>query len=163
MANNRTYQKGYYELKYPHKYKGMSKPYFKSSYEQRMMYWLDVNNKVLEWSYEPSYIEYLNHVPTNSPDWMRDLVDFKVHKYYVDFYAKLVDNDNNVVTYILEIKPFIQTQIPKEPKKKTKKSIQKFYNEMKEYIKNANKWEAAEKYAHQKGYKFAVLTENELF
>jgi hypothetical protein len=34
---------------------------------------------------------------------------------------------------------------------------------MKEYIKNANKWEAAEKYAHQKGYKFAVLTENELF
>ncbi len=163
MANNRTYQTGYYEMKNPKKYVGKSKPYFKSSYEQRMMFWLDVNNNVLEWSYEPQYIEYLNQVPTNSPDWMRGLVDFKVHKYFVDFYAKLLDNNGKEVKYLLEIKPHIQTQIPTEPKRKTKKSIKKFYSDMQEYIKNSNKWEAAEKYAHQKGLNFTVLTERHLF
>ena len=140
-------------MKYPQKYKGKVNPYYKSSYEQRMMYWLDMNNKVLEWAYEPQYIDYISQVPPSSPDWMKALVDYKTHKYYVDFYAKLIDNDGNVVTYILEIKPHCQTIIPKEPKNKSKKRIQRFYNEMKEYIKNANKWEAAEKYASQKGIK----------
>lgn len=163
MANNRTYKTGTYEMKHPEKYVGKSKPYFKSSYEERMMYWLDMNNKVIEWSYEPQYIEYLNQVPTNAPDWMRALVDFKVHKYFVDFYAKLVNNEGQQVRYILEIKPHVQTIMPTEPKRKTKKSIKKFYNDMKEYIKNSNKWDAAENYANQKGLNFTVLTEKQLF
>jgi outer membrane translocation and assembly module TamA len=34
---------------------------------------------------------------------------------------------------------------------------------MKEYLKNSNKWKAAEDYAKQRGYNFTVLTERDLF
>ena len=159
----REYKKGEYPLKNPKKYIGKCKPYYKSSYEQRMMYWLDENTKVLEWSYEPHYIEYLSHTPSNYPEWANALTDNSIHKYFVDFYAKLLDSSGNVVTYILEIKPYIQTIKPIEPKNKNKKNVKRFVEETKEYIKNMNKWEAAENYASQKGIKFTVLTERDLF
>ena len=162
MAKKRVFQNGEYNLKYPQKYVGKSKPHYKSSYEYRMMYWLDENAKVIEWSYEPQYIEYVSHTKPNSPDWTKALVDNKIHKYFVDFYAK-INTNHGVVNYILEIKPFIQTIPPNEPKRKTKKAMKRYLEEMKEYIKNGNKWEAASDYANKKGLKFTVLTERDLF
>lgn len=161
--NKRVYKTGDYPLKNPHKYVGKTKPHYKSGFENRMMYWLDENNKVIEWSYEPHYIEYLSSTPSNSPEWIKSLVDDKIHKYFVDFYAKLKDNNGNIVTYLLEIKPYAQTLLPLEPKKKTKKSVKRYVEDMKEYVKNSNKWKAAEEYAKQRGYNFTVLTERDLF
>ena len=161
--NNRKYISGTYELKNPNKFLGKSKPIYKSSYEWRMMYWCDLNKKVLEWSYEPLPIEYTFSVPFDAPEWMKSLVDFKVHRYYVDFYAKIVDNNGHIQKYMLEIKPFNQTMVPTEPKRKTKKAQKKFLEEMKEFIKNSNKWNAADKFFQKRGLKFQVLTENDLF
>lgn len=161
--NNRTYLTGVYELKNPGKFIGKNKPYYKSSYEWRMMYWCDMNANVLEWAYEPLPIQYVFQVPYDSPQWMKNLVDFKTHRYYVDFYAKIVDKDGIVQKYMLEIKPANQTIVPQEPKKKTKKSLRKFFNAMQEYIKNCNKWSAADEIFKKKGYKFQVLTEQDLF
>jgi hypothetical protein len=64
---------------------------------------------------------------------------------------------------MLEIKPFNQTMVPQEPKRKTKKAMKKFLDEVKEFIKNSNKWNAADKFFQRKGMKFQVLTENDLF
>lgn len=161
--NNREYKKGYYELKHPEKYKGKSAPYYKSSYEWRMMYWCDLNNRVKEWSYEPFPIPYVFTVPRDAPMWMQNLVDHQQHNYYIDFVAKIVENDGKVYTYLLEIKPFGQTIMPAEPKKKTKKSLEKFFGNMKEYIKNKTKWEAARTYSNKHEFKFVVLTERDIF
>ena len=55
-------------------------------------------------------------------------------------------------------KPAKKTKPPKKPKRQTKSYL---YESM-EYVKNQNKWEAAKKYADERGWKFIVLTENEL-
>ena len=161
--NNRKYVSGLYELKHPEKYLGTKQPIYKSSYEWRMMYWCDLNINVIKWSYEPVPIEYTFSVPENAPDWMKNLVDFKVHRYYVDFYAKVKDSYGNIQEYMLEIKPYNQTQVPKEPKKKTQKSLKKFFSDMQEFIKNSKKWEAAKNTLTKRNIKFQVLTERDLF
>lgn len=161
--NNRKYVSGLYEMKNPGKYLGNKKPYYKSSYEWRMMYWCDLNKNVLKWSYEPFPIEYVFQVPPNAPEWMKNLVDFRTHKYYVDFYAKIVDVNGKSQDFMLEIKPHNQTVMPKEPKRKTKKSLKKFFTEMQEFIKNTNKWAAADLKFGKQGIKFQVLTEQDLF
>lgn len=161
--NNRKYNTGYYELKNPNKYLGTDKPYYKSGFEYRMMYWCDLNINVIEWNYEPFPIDYIFQVPATAPKWMKELVDFKKHRYYMDFYAKIREDNGNVQRYMLEIKPDVQTSQPVEPKKKTKKAVANFMLNMKEYIKNCNKWTAAEQFCNQKGYIFKVLTENNLY
>ena len=161
--NNRKYVKGYYTPKYPEKYKGTSAPYYKSTYEWRTMFWLDMNKRVVEWSYEPFSIPYNFTVPQNPPLWMQNLVDHNTHEYYIDFVAKILENDGKIYTHLLEIKPYGQTIMPSEPKKKTKKSLEKFFTNMKEFIKNKNKWKAAEEYSDKRGFKFSVLTERQIF
>ncbi len=163
MSNNRKYEKGYYKPKYPEKYKGVSEPYYKSSYEWRVMYWLDTNKNVVEWNYEPFSIPYNFTVPPEAPLWMQNLVDHKSHEYYIDFVAKIVNKNGITETHVLEIKPYGQTIMPAEPKKKSKKSLEKFFNNMKEYIKNSCKWKAAEEYSKKRGFTFGVLTEKEIF
>ena len=162
MAKN-EYTKGFYDPKIPAKYKGKSRPYYKSSYEWRMMYWCDMNAKIKSWSYEPIAIPYTFSVPQNSPIWMQNLVDYKQHQYHIDFVIDIEENDGKVYTYLIEVKPYGQTIMPSEPKKKTKKSLEKFLGYMKEYIKNQNKWAAAKEYCQQRNYKFTVLTERDIF
>jgi hypothetical protein len=59
---------------------------------------------------------------------------------------------------LVEIKPAVQTAPPKFTGKKTKRYI----NEGMSYVKNMNKWTAAESYAKDRGWKFAIWTEKEL-
>ena len=60
---------------------------------------------------------------------------------------------------LIEVKPFKQTLEPKVQQKKTKGYIY----EVKEYVRNQAKWEAAKEWCLDRGYEFKVLTENELF
>lgn len=163
MANNRVYKTGDYSLKNPSKYKGSKTPRYKSSFEERIFWWCDMNENVLEWSYESIPIQYDFIVSETAPLHEQQLVDGQSHRYFPDVLAKIKDNDGNIVNYILEIKPYSQTIKPTEPKKKTKKSWNKYLNALQEYLKNAKKWEAAEKYAKSKGMIFRVITERSLF
>ena len=65
---------------------------------------------------------------------------------------------DNKETYLIEIKPKAQTQPPKKRSRKTKRYI----NEQLDYIKNQDKWEAADQFARHKGWKFQVWTEETL-
>lgn len=163
MANNRVYQTGEYLLQNPQKYKGTKKPAFKSSFEHRVFFWCDMNLNVLEWEYEPFYIEYLFETDSQAKQYEKDLVDNKVHKYYPDVVAKIKLGDGTIETFIIEIKPYSQTVRPSEPKKKSKKSMNKFLNAMQEFLKNAKKWEYANIYAKKHSMKFQVLTERSIF
>lgn len=102
---------------------------------------LDADKDVLKWSSEEVVIPY------------KSIVDGQWHRYFPDFWVK----DRNG-EYILEVKPFHQTIPPQPSKKRTKRYI----NEVATYGTNLSKWDAAKKYCAAKGWRFQLMTENEL-
>lgn len=139
--------KGKYRVNYPKKYKGdINEIIYRSSWELKFMKWCDLNPSVLEWGSETMIIPY------KSP------VDKKIHRYFVDFFIKIKDKDNLVQKYLVEIKPEKFTKPPAIPKRKTKRFIQEVFN----YGINQAKWKYADNYCLNRGWKFLVLTENDL-
>jgi hypothetical protein len=120
---------------------------FRSSFERKFFLWADSNPNVLEWGSENIIIPY------KSP------VDDRWHRYYVDNYVVLKEGAN-IVKYLVEIKPYKQTIPPVISKRKKKSTL---IYESTQWAINQAKWEAAEKYAKSKGYKFIKITEKELF
>ena len=76
-----------------------------------------------------------------------------MHRYFVDLLIEM----NNGDIFLVEIKPKNQTKPPKK-RRKTKKYI----NEVLTYVKNQDKWQAANKFAEHKGWKFQIWTEDTL-
>ena len=74
------------------------------------MIFCDSTQSILKWASEEIIIPYFYSI------------DKKVHKYYVDFIMQLKENDGSLKTYMIEIKPYIQTIEPKK-RKCTKKYI----------------------------------------
>ena len=110
------------------------------------MIFCDSTQSILKWASEEIIIPYFYSI------------DKKVHKYYVDFIMQLKENDGSLKTYMIEIKPYIQTI---EPKKR--KCTKKYIKELVEWEKNKSKWLSADKYAKDKNWEFKILTEKELF
>lgn len=135
--------KGRYTIKNPDKYAGDAKKViYRSLWERNAFRWCENNPKVKLWNSEEVVVPYVSSV------------DKKLHRYYVDL---LIQMDNKK-TYLIEIKPKKETQPPKPRSRKTKK----FINEQLTYIKNNDKWEAADQFAKHKGWKFQVWTEETL-
>ena len=138
--------KGRFIPKNPQKYAGdASNIIWRSTWEQRVMTWLDLNDSIIYWSSEELVIKYL------SP------VDNRVHRYFPDFIVKVRKKDNLVATYVLEVKPEYQT---KEPVKKRK--TKKFLQESITYAINQAKWKAADEFCKDRGWEFKVITEKDL-
>ena len=139
--------KGYYRPKNPKKYKGdASNIIYRSSWERRCMIYFDQNPNILEWQSEEFAIPY------------RSPIDGKVHRYFPDFLIKVKNTKGLVETHLIEVKPFYQTQPPKQPSRKSKK----FITEVKTYGINTAKWKYAQEYCKDRGWKFQIITENEL-
>jgi len=81
--------------------------------------------------------------------------DNKPHRYYMDFFFKVREKTGKIVDYIVEIKPFKETQVPKKGK-----NLITYKKQTETYLKNIRKWEAAINWAFQYGYKFRLLTDN---
>ena len=138
----RTY-KGKYTVKNPKKYKGdLDKVIYRSNWEHQVMIYLDEHSGVSQWNSEDFIIPYYYDV------------DKKWHKYHMDFWIKFT----NGKVLLVEVKPKKQTEPPKAKNPKSKRSL----NEVFAYIKNRNKWEAAEQVAKDNGYGFDIWTEIEL-
>ncbi len=139
--------KGKFSPKNPKKYKGDSTNIiYRSSWELKAMKYFDANPSILSWASEELLIPYL------SP------LDQKMHRYFPDFVVEILKKDGFKQIYVLEVKPFKQT-IP--PEKRGKKSG-RFLAEAKTYSINQQKWKAADIFCQQKGWKFMLVTENEL-
>lgn len=139
--------KGYFKAKYPKKYKGNpTNIIYRSSYELKLMMYLDRNSNVLQWASEEFYVPY------KSP------IDGKVHRYFPDFWVKKRNNKGITETIVIEVKPKKFT-MPPTPKSKVSKQ---YLYEVKEWGRNQAKWEAANKYCKHKGWKFLIVTEKEL-
>lgn len=146
MLTDKTY-KGWFRPKNPKKYNGDSKNIiYRSSWEFRVMKWLDENSSVIWWSSEELVIPYI------SP------IDEKYHRYFPDFVAKIKKKDGSIKIYVIEVKPFAQTQKPVQKKRKT----EKFLREAATYAVNQEKWRAADVFCQKQGWEFMILTEKQL-
>ena len=111
----------------------------------------DNNNNVLQWNSESFVIPY--YYP----------VDQKVHRYFVDVAATFKQANGGTKTFLIEIKPYAETKPPAEPKRKTKKALERYKNQILTWEKNKAKWKAAREYCKKHGLEFMIITEKELF
>jgi len=133
---------GRYRIKNPSKYKGdPTNVVYRSLWELYCFQWADRSKDVTAWSSEEVVVPYIYEATNTS------------HRYFVDLYLEWKGE-----TYLIEIKPKKETSKPEYPGKRTKR----YLSESLTYIKNQNKWEAAEVYASRRGWKFEVWTEETL-
>lgn len=118
----------------------------RSSWEYKVMLFLDRHKDVLTWSSEEKVIPYM------SP------VDKQIHRYYPDFLAQFRQRDGSIKNVMIEVKPSKQTVAPQKPKRMTRRFIQ----EVQTYAVNEAKWKAATHWCKQNGFEFQLITEKEL-
>lgn len=142
--------KGIFKPKNPAKYKGnFSNIIYRSSYELRLMSYLDAHPNIIEWSSEEIIIPY------------RSPIDNKMHRYYPDFYVKKINDKGLIETLLIEVKPKTQTQQPL-PLKVSAKPTKKYLREVMNWGINTAKWKAAENFCIKKDWKFIIMTEKDL-
>ena len=131
----------------PQKYKGDYKNItYRSSWEKKVMIWLDKNSSIISWSSEEVIVPY------KSP------ADGKWHRYFVDFYVQVKTIDGQLKSELWEVKPKKQTTEPKVKKRITKQYI----NEVVTWSVNQAKWAAANEFCKDRGWAFRILTEDHL-
>lgn len=146
MKNHKTY-KGKYKPQHPEKYRGdPSNIVYRSSWERRVMVWLDTNSNVLEWGSEEFSIPYVK--PT----------DNRIHRYFPDFYAKMRAKDGKIKTVVLEVKPEKETIEPVKKKRLTKQYVE----EVVTWGVNKAKWDSAKRFCDDRGWEFQLITERHL-
>jgi hypothetical protein len=150
-SRNRKYSQGYYKPVNPDKYVGdLSKIIYRSSWEYRFMRYCDLTPAVQKWSSEPRAIKYY------SP------IDQKMHDYYVDFYLR-VDKHGKMQDFLAEVKPNKALSKPILENRATMKRLQEYNEQLRTWIINKAKFEAAKAFADSIGYKFVLVTEEFLF
>ena len=138
--------KGRFQPKNPKKYNGNSSNIiFRSSWELRVMKYLDESPNIIWWASEELKIPY------KSP------IDNKIHRYFPDFVIRVKQKNGTEKTLVLEVKPLSQTKMPKQ-RRKTKQ----FIAESATYAVNQEKWRAADIFCKEHGWEFKIITEKEL-
>lgn len=139
--------KGYFRPKNPSKYKGDPKNIvYRSSWELKLMGYLDGHPDVLEWSSEEIIVPY------------RSPIDGKPHRYFPDFWVKKRAADGTVEVALIEVKPLKETMAPQPQTKITKR----YLREVATWGVNQAKWKAAEAYCADRNWKFVKMTERNL-
>jgi len=128
--------------RFPEKYVGDAENImWRSSWEHRVMIWLDSRSAVEKWGSEEIKIAYIK--PT----------DGQVHTYIPDFFAKIKDKDGVVKHWVIEIKPRHEAEEKYAKHERAKEAL----------IVNNAKWKAAQIFCEQNGMEFLVLTEKSIF
>lgn len=125
----------------------------RSSWELIFCRWADNNPSVIEWASETISIPYIDQTE-------RDYRGMpKKRRYFPDFILRVRNRENNIDTWVVEIKPEKETRPPRLSKVKSQKT--KVY-ESKVWATNSAKWKAAEEFCRRRGWYFKILTERDL-
>ena len=136
------FAQGRFDMKNPEKYVGTKTPLARSSWEFVFMRMLDEHQGVEKWASESIQIPY--RCPLTGK-----------HTIYVrDFFIVYNDINGGKHDEVVEVKPLNQTKIENVGKSQ--------YNQQ-QYVKNMAKWEAANAWCKQKGVKFRVVNEGDIF
>ena len=125
------------------KFKGKYPIIFKSKLEAKMMLYLDNNQNVKSWTYEPLPIPYIDKSDNN-----------RRKNYYLDFAAEMYIN-NRMRRIWIEVKSKAET---KKPRKNRKGVL--IVEQVRTYVQNLCKWSAAKKLAKQRNAEFMIVTED---
>jgi hypothetical protein len=136
------FAQGKYKIKNPEKYVGTKAPTYRSSWELVFCKMLDEHPGVQNWASESIQIPY------------RDPLTGKQTIYVPDFFIVYVDKNKKKHAELIEVKPDSQTRL---------ESVGKSRYNQEQYIKNLAKWEAATAWCKQKGIRFRVVTEHDIF
>jgi hypothetical protein len=138
---------GTFKPKNPNKYVGDSNNIiYRSSWECRVMTWLDLNEDIISWASEEIKIPYI------SP------IDGKYHRYFPDFLVKMKTKEGQMKTIMIEVKPKKETSPPKPQKRIT----EQYVRAVKTWGVNEAKWKAAIEYCRDRKWEFKIITEEHL-
>lgn len=148
---NSVYQQGLYTPVNPKKYIGdINNIIYRSSWERRFCQYCDMNPNITKWSSEAVCVKYWNPI------------DKKEHNYNIDYYIQVKKGDV-LENWLIEIKPENQYALDKRPKEPTgnltEKKIRSYNEKLKVWITNRAKFEAAKRFAEDRGYKFGAINE----
>ena len=138
----RRFALGKFTLKNPEKYLGTKDPLYRSSWEFAFMKFCDESPSIAKWASEAVRIPYRNPLTG------------RYTIYVPDFFINYVDKGGQPHAEIVEIKP--QNQSLRE-------KVGKNLNNQASYILNQAKWESATAWCRQKGLKFRVINETDIF
>ena len=134
--------RGNYTIRNPEKYAGTRTPIYRSSWEWAFMQFCDNNPSVIGWASEAVRIPYKNPLTG------------KTTTYVPDFFVQYQDAKGKKRSEVIEIKPSNQSTMEGAGKSKNRQLA---------VVQNMAKWEAATAWCKQKGLRFRVVTENDLF
>jgi len=142
----RTLQ-GKFSPRNPDKYKGdPTNIIYRSSWEKIFMKWCDERPSIKSWQSEEKCL------------WYDDPVTKKKRRYFPDFII-MFEKDGKMMTEMIEVKPQAQVDGPNpNPKRRT----QAWVNQVKTYLTNMAKWEAAAKVCEERGWSFRLVSEKDL-
>ena len=136
------FAQGVFNPKNPDKYIGNKQIYYRSSWELVFCRMLDTHPGIQYWASESVQIPY------------RDPLTGKQTIYVPDFFIVYIDKNKKKHAELIEVKPESQTKRDKLGKSR--------YNQ-EQYIKNLAKWAAANAYCKQKGIRFRIVNEGDIF
>jgi hypothetical protein len=136
------FAQGRFDMKHPEKYVGKRTPLARSSWEFVFMRMLDEHQGVENWASESVQIPY------------RDPLTGRQTIYVPDFFIVYNDKNGKKHAELVEVKPASQT---------IREQVGKSLYNQEQYIRNIAKWEAANAWCKQKGIKFRVVNESEIF
>lgn len=136
-----AFSKGKYTPKNPSKYVGKKLPTYRSSWEAKFMEFCDDHPNILTWDSENIKIPYV-HPLTGL-----------ISNYTPDFMVQYIDMNGKEHVELIEIKPKSQSTNEAARSKKDKIDV----------AINAAKWESAAGWAAQRGIRFKVINESQIF
>ena len=148
LRPRKGYKQGFFRPKNPEKYvgKNVRNIVYRSGWELRVMLEFDSNPSVTKWSSEEVIVPYVD-TRYDPP---------RVRRYFPDFVIESVDPSGKKSVSMIEIKP------SKESKPSQSKNAKKALRENITYVQNVLKWQAAEVFCRERGWKFVILSEKEL-
>jgi hypothetical protein len=135
------YSQGVFVPTNPQKVIGNSRPQYRSSWELRMMSFLDTHPNVINWGSECLRIPYRNPLTGKNT------------VYVPDFLIKYQDKNGTTRAELVEIKPKKETFMEAARSRRDKAYV----------ILNSAKWAAAMSFCAKNGIQFRVINEDSLF
>lgn len=142
--------------------------FYRSSWEKKIMIWLDNKEEIIRWGAEGIEIPYIS----------REMVEIDGHSelknknrcYYPDFYYEMKLSDGRIKKVVAEVKPkkeyemaykFLSEEIKVDPNLSVKK-LKNLEYDFKMGQKNAAKWSTMIDWCERKGLEFIIITEDHL-
>ena len=141
MAKQPNFARGLFTPQNHKKYVGLKQPRYRSGWELAFMRMCDAHPNIVSWASEPLRIPYIHPMTGRKTN------------YVPDFVIQYRDRHGKSHNEVIEIKPFNQTT-DERAGSQTEKAMA---------LVNKAKWQAAYEWSSQRGLRFRVLTENEIF